>query len=92
MAFINKFKKLLIYFIYIKPLSIQGITLGFTKHNIIFLDLDHNLLNHNGEIASIAHQYDRHSNLYIIIRNKFWYELAHNERTLEYILNSFNKK
>jgi len=55
----------------------QVITLGLIEHNKIYLDLDKNILNHKGEIVSIAHQYDRHPDLNIIIRNKLCPELKH---------------
>ena len=50
-------------------------TIGLTESKNIILDSNNNILNFKGEIASVIHQYDRHSYLMIKIVNKFCPEL-----------------
>ena len=50
-------------------------TLGLTKRNNIRLDNENNILNYDGQVASIIHQYDRHPHLKKIIIEKFCPEL-----------------
>ena len=51
------------------------LTLGLTKRKNIILDEENNILNNNGQIASIVHQYDRHPDLKKIIKSKYCPEL-----------------
>lgn len=50
-------------------------TIGLTVSKNIILDSNNNILNFKGEIASVIHQYDRHSDLMIKIINKYCPEL-----------------
>ena len=51
------------------------LTLGLTKRKNIILDEENNILNNNGQIASIVHQYNRHPDLKKIIKSKYCPEL-----------------
>ena len=51
------------------------LTLGLTKRKNIILDEENNILNNNGHIASIVHQYDRHPDLKKIMKSKYCPEL-----------------
>ena len=46
-------------------------TIGLSKVENIFLDYKGNILNYNGEIASVIHQYDRKTEIKMKIINKF---------------------
>ena len=52
--------------------------IGVTKRKKIILDNNNNILNFNGEIASVVHQYERHKDLVKILDKKF------NEDNLNY--------
>ena len=45
--------------------------IGVTKRKKIILDNNNNILNFNGEIASVVHQYERHKDLVKILDKKF---------------------
>ena len=47
------------------------LTLGLTNRKNIILDYQYNILNKNGIIASIVHQYDRHKDIKKLIKYKF---------------------
>lgn len=49
-------------------------TIGLTKRENIILDSEYNILNFEGQIASIVHQYDRHKDLLILFKKKFFPE------------------
>ena len=67
------------------------LTLGLTKRNNILLDDENNILNNQGYIASIIHQYDRHHDLKKIMKNKFCPELFYLDYNIRFfiILESF---
>ena len=54
------------------------ITIGLTKRDKINLDINRNILNFGGQIASIVHQYDRHPDLLKIVRTKFSSQIINN--------------
>ena len=64
---------------YLKFSNLFGpvMTIGLTKKGNIILDSENNILNYNGKIASIVHQYDRHGIIKKVIRNKFCPELTY---------------
>lgn len=47
------------------------ITIGLTKRNNINLDSENNILNSENQIASIIHQYDRHKDIQLKIKEKY---------------------
>ena len=73
----------------------QVMTLGLTKRENIVLDAENNILNFDGKIASLVHQYDRHKDLKIILKEKFcpeYLESFHkmkNNRILFFLLEFF---
>ena len=64
---------------YLKFSSLFGpvMTIGLTKKDNILLDSENNILNYNGKIASIVHQYDRHRIIKKVIRSKYCPELTY---------------
>jgi len=62
------------------------ITLGLTNRKNIVLDKNNNILNYNGQIASIIHQYDRHPDIKRIIKEKYCPELSRNILILNFEL------
>jgi hypothetical protein len=50
-------------------------TIGLTESKKIILDEEDNVLNFNGEIASVIHQYDRNADIMIKVMNKYSPEL-----------------
>ena len=52
-------------------------TIGLTKKGNIKIDSENNIINYKGNIASIVHQYDRHRNIKILIKNKYCPELIY---------------
>ena len=49
----------------------QVMTIGISARENIKLDSNDNILNGRGEIAAVAHQYDRHRDIFIKVINKF---------------------
>lgn len=62
------------------------ITLGLTNRKNIVLDTKNNILNYNGQIASIIHQYDRYPDIKKIIKEKYCPELIRNKLILDFEL------
>ena len=58
------------------------ITLGLTKREYINIDIENNILNFNGKVASIVHQYDRHKDILNLIFEKLCPELI-NEKNIK---------
>ena len=50
-------------------------TIAITNRAFINLDSDNNILNFNGEIAAVVHQYDRKEDLVEIANEKYYPEL-----------------
>ena len=50
-------------------------TIGLTKRKNILLDSKDNILNFNGKIAAVIHQYDRKGDIVKIIKKKYCPEL-----------------
>lgn len=59
-------------------------TIGLVKRCYLNIDSNNNVLNRKGEIASIVHQYDRHSDIIQIAINKFAPELNELNNTKNY--------
>jgi len=55
------------------------ITIKLTKDEKIYLDLNDNVLNREGKIAAIVHQYDRKKNIVRKVLNKYCPELINNK-------------
>ena len=67
------------------------ITLGLTNRKNIVLDTKNNILNYNDQIASIIHQYDRHTDIKRIIKEKYCPELIRNNLIIEFfVILEFN--
>ena len=62
------------------------ITLGLTNRKNIVLDTKNNILNYNGQIASIIHQYDRHPDIKKIIKEKYCPELIRNKFIIHFFI------
>ena len=66
------------------------ITIGLTKRNYINLDSENNILNSGNQIASIIHQYDRHKDIQVKIKEKycpeFIYEQNHFINTIYFFI------
>ena len=62
---------------YLKFSDLDGpvMTVGLTKKGNLSLDSENNIINYNGKVASIVHQYDRHKYIKINIKNKLCPEL-----------------
>ena len=55
------------------------ITIGLTKRNYINLDSENNILNSGNQIASIIHQYDRHKDIQVKIKEKYCPEFIYEQ-------------
>ena len=64
-------------------------TIALTRPEDIRIDSQNNILNGNGEIAAVIHQYDRKPNIVNIVRNKFHLEMKKEGNN---IFNIVNKK
>lgn len=64
-------------------------TLALTERDDIKLDKDNNILNGNGEIAGVIHQYDRKDDIKNILINKYCPEIMINfvPKNFDFILN-----
>lgn len=60
-------------------------TIGLTKEENIFFDLDDNLVNGNGKIAAVIHQYDRKPQIIKKIMNKYFHKKEY-EKQIIFIL------
>lgn len=74
----KKFKEYMIFSDNFGPV----ITLGLTKREYINIDIENNILNFNGKVASIVHQYDRHKDILNLIFEKLCPELI-NEKNIK---------
>ena len=68
------------------------ITIGLNKRKNINLDLNNNILNYQGNIPSIVHQYDRHPDLRRMVKIKFCPELTDKKIIINFIIISQIKK
>ena len=62
------------------------LTLGLTLRKNIRLDKSNNIINYNGYIASIIHQYDRHPDIKKKIIEKFCPELIRNKIIIKFFI------
>lgn len=70
-------ERILHNFLRFSDLNGPVMTIGLTKKGNIKIDSENNIINYKGNIASIVHQYDRHRNIKILIKNKYCPELIY---------------
>ena len=58
-------------------------TIGLTKEKDIYFDINGNIVNGNGEVAAVIHQYDRKSKIVEKVINKYCYEIKKNKVNFE---------
>ena len=66
-------------------------TIGVTKSEKIFLDIENNILNGKGEKAAVIHQYDRKPRIRDLIINKYCPEIKEDTKNKNYNLLITNK-
>ena len=67
-------------------------TIGLTNPSNLILDNDDNILNYDGEIAAVIHQYDRKEDLVIKVYKKYCPELSDFIKSKEKMFYEKNKK
>ena len=57
-------------------------TIGLTKEENIYFNLEDNLVNGNGKIAAVIHQYDRKSQILKKLMNKYFPKKEYEKQTI----------
>ena len=65
------------------------LTLGVASNESFIIDSKDNILNINGEIAAIVHQYDRHKNIVIKVMKKYCNDLMEKNTLNIFTFNIF---
>ena len=66
-------------------------TIGLTKNENLYFDIDDNLVNGNGNIAAVIHQYDRKPQIIKKLMNKYFPKKENESQTIKYFTNKENE-